>query len=503
MIKVLSSKQAYKLDELSISSKIISEEDLVDNAGKSIAYHIIEKFNQPFNKKYLCIAGIGSNGLDAVVCNYYLNLNNIESKLLIIDKKNINLIAASKYINPKTILSIKNIHNIHHFDWIIDGIFGTGLNRKIEGHYYDVIKLLESMKNILSIDVPSGIFASTGSAANIFIKAKQTISFTCPKVAHFLSEGYIATGELFLYSIGHSDLDVGSTLNLAEKKDISRMLEPIDISQHKYLKGKVLALSGSEAYTGAALLASKSAIASGTGVLRQIVPSSLKSIMSTNKEAIDILLEDNNKGFLSINSFQELKKYFDWPDCFLIGPGISENTDSIKLISKVLKEFKGNCILDGSGLMAISNYSKDGFSQIPKRTILTPHYGELARIIDLPVENMKNNIIKVLCEISEKLEDRILVLKGPNTIIVDGLSQMYIISNGNHLLATAGSGDVLSGIIASYIAMGYALKESAVLATYIHGNCSTSLLNKGNEHIYASKIISEIPKVQSKLRMQL
>ena len=501
MIKVLDSKQAYKLDEFSISSKIISEEELIDNAGKSIAYHIIEKINQPFKKKYLCIAGVGNNGLDAIICNYYLNLNNIDSKLLIIDKKNINLTASSKYLNPKTIFSIKDIHDISNFDWIIDGIFGTGLNRKIEGDYYDVIKSLESIKNILSIDVPSGVFGSTGSAANVFIKAKQTISFTYPKVAHFLSEGYIATGELFFYPIGHSDIDVGSTLSLIDQKDISSMLDPIDISHHKYSKGKVLALSGSGAYTGAALLASKSAIASGTGILKQIVPSSLKSIMSMNKESVDILLEDNNKGFLSINSFQEIEDYFDWPDCFLIGPGLSQDADSIKLISKVLKEFKGSCVLDGTGLTAISDYHKDGFSQIPKRTILTPHYGELARMIDLPLENMKNNIIKVLSGISEKLEDRILVLKGPNTIIVDGLNQMYIISNGNHLLATAGSGDVLSGIIASYIAMGYALKESAILATYIHGNCSGSLLKKGNEHISASKIISEIYKVQSELRM--
>jgi len=500
MIKVLNSNQSIELDKLSIKNKIISEAQLIDNAGKAVAYHIIENFDQPFSKKYLCVAGIGKNGLDAIVCNYYLNLNNINSKLLIINKDNIDFRAISKYIDKKNIFNDVDIKNLSTFDWVVDGIFGTGLNRKIEGDYYKVIKSLKMINNILSIDIPSGIFADNGDASNIFIKAKQTISFTYPKIGHLFSLGYAATGELFLYPIGHSDEDVNSNLKLIDKDDILDMMQPVDISKHKYSRGKILSLSGSKSYTGAALLSGKAGIQSGAGVVKQIIPSSLHYIMSRNNEAIDLLLNDNQDGFLSLDSYKEIKIYFDWADCFIVGPGLSQSEKSINLVKKILKEYKGNCVLDASGFLSLPNYSDNIFSKIPGKTILTPHYGELAKILNISNEELNRNTIKILSDISKKLDDRVLVLKGPNTIITNGNNQIYIISNGNQLLSTAGSGDVLTGIISFYVSSGYSLEKSAIIGTYVHAECSNFLLNKKYENMCASKIIDLIPKVQSGLR---
>ena len=505
MIEVLNSSQSVNLDNLSIDNNIISESQLIDNAGKAVAYHIIEKFNQPFNKKYLCIAGVGKNGLDAIVCNYYLNLNNINSKLLIINKNKIDFSNMSNYLEEKTVLDINDITNLSVFDWIIDGIFGTGLNREIEDDYYKIINLLNSFKNILSIDMPSGIFANNGVASNIFIKAKQTISFTYPKIGHFLSKGYSASGNLFLYNIGHLDSVAMSKINLIDKNDIYSMIKPLNIDKHKYLNGKVLLLAGSSNYTGAALLSGHATIQSGVGVLKQFVPNSLRNILSNNKEAIDIVLNDCEDGFLSINNYKQIQKYFDWPDCFIIGPGLSVEKKSVDLVSEILKDFTGSCILDGSGFLSLFDYdnNNDVFSKLPKKIILTPHYGELSKILNISVKELNNNTIEILTDISKYLKDRILVLKGPNTIIVNGSGEMHIISNGNQLLATAGSGDVLCGIIASYVASGYSLQESSIIGAYIHSECSRILLNDKNENICASKIIDKISKAQFLLREKL
>ena len=140
------------------------------------------------------------------------------------------------------------------------------------------------------------------------------------------------------------------------------------------------------------------------------------------------------------------------------------------------------------------------FSNLPKKTILTPHYGELSKILNISVSDLKNNTIEIISDISHKLEDRILVLKGPNTLVANGSGDIYIISNGNHLLSTAGSGDVLTGIIASYVTFGYSLEEASVLGVYIHAECSKLLFSKGYENISATQIIDVIPKVQFLLR---
>ena len=128
MIKILDSEQSIELDTLSIENKLISGEELIDNAGKAIAYHVIENIEDPFNKKYLCIGGVGKNGSDAIVCNYYLNINNINSDLLIINPGKINFKSIDKYINKEKFYTIEDVIDYKIFDWVIEGIFGTGLN---------------------------------------------------------------------------------------------------------------------------------------------------------------------------------------------------------------------------------------------------------------------------------------------------------------------------------------------------------------------------------------
>ena len=237
MINVLNSKQSKELDELSINEKI-SLDNLIDNAGKSLSTHIIEKISNPFNKTFLCISGTGNNGLDSIVCSYYLNKNNVKSDLLIVNPDIINSKYLKKYTSEFKYFNIDNLDDVHKYDWIVDGIFGTGLNRDMEGVYLKLSKKLKHHKNILSVDVPSGVYTDTGKVANSYVRARETVTFAHPKICHFLGDGYTNSGNLHTYSIGHiNNCNHDINIKLIEKSDINILIKSKDKNSNKNRHG--------------------------------------------------------------------------------------------------------------------------------------------------------------------------------------------------------------------------------------------------------------------------
>ena len=499
MISLLNSKESKELDYITISNGV-SREELIDNAGKTIAYHIIENIPNPFKKKVLCIAGLGDNGVDSIVCSSYLNKNRVHSDSLLIEPEKMDSKYLELYIHNKYLKFSENI-DFNQYDIIVDGIFGTGLNRPIESIYLDVIKKIYCHENIISIDIPSGIYADSGASSNINLKAKHTITFGYFKIGHFLSEGYSAAGKRYVYDIGHSTYESKQGIYLINKTDISNLHKKRNIKSDKYSKGKTLSLTGSLNYTGASLLSSSACLKSGCGIIKNIYPRSLYEEIIKIKESIDVPLEDNNLGYLRSINFDEIKSLYDWPDVFLIGPGLSLAPDSIKLVEKILSTYNGKCIIDATGLSSI-NYKKDKFSGIPGQSILTPHYGEFARLIDVTKKDVENNTIKLIEEVSQYLEDRILILKGPNTIIANSKKEKYIIQDGSSLLSTAGTGDILAGIISSYVAAGYSLEDSSILGVYLHAKTSKAMEESELENIMASDMIDFIPRIQSRINQK-
>ena len=499
MINVLNSNQSKRLDALSINQNF-DLDNLIDNAGKSLSIHILENVSNPFNKTFLCISGIGNNGLDSIVCNYYLNKNNVKSDVLIINPDMINSKYLKKYASKFKYLNIDNVDDLSKYDWIVDGMFGTGFNRDMEGLYLKLSKKLENHKNILSIDIPSGVYTDTGNSANSHIKARETITFTYPKICHFFGDGYANSGELHIYPIGHLDnYNNDVNIELIERLDICSLIKSENKNSNKYSNKKVISVCGSKRYTGALLLSNSSAMRSGVKILRKIIPSSLKEISFQHFESIDILIEDENKGYLGLEDYDKIIKELLWSDTLLIGPGLDESKDSVLLMSKILKSYAGLCIIDASAFLPIINGELE-INDIPEYSILTPHYGEFAKILNISIDELHNNTIEILDEFSKKLSNRILILKGPNTVIMTGSGNKYIIDNGNSLLSTAGTGDVLSGIITGYLSNGYSLLDSSILGAYLHSECSSYLSKRGYDTIIASDLLPLIPKVQYDLR---
>ena len=495
MLSILSAQESRNLDIDTIKEGISSKSDLVNNAGKVVAYHIIEKIKDPFNKSFLCIAGAGDNGIDAIICNSYLNKNSIDSTLMIIDPDKID----KSYLEDSLFVTPSNRLELSKYDYIVDGVFGTGLNRKVKGLYLSILKKMTKHKKIISIDIPSGIYADSGSSSGVCLNSIETITFTYPKYAHYLSDGYKSTGNLFIYNIGHSEDKINNQVFLLKDQDISTLLKPIDLQSDKYKKGKILSLCGSSKYTGAAMLSALAAIKSGTGLLKQAYPYSLKDIFSQLKESVDYPLNDEKLGFLREENFKDIEKLYDWSDCLMVGPGLSTKKESLNLIKKILLSYKNKCVIDATALQVI-NYKHDKFSKIPKESILTPHYNELSKILKISKDELMNNTISILSEISKHLGERILVLKGSNVIIVDGNNNKYIVDKGTSVLSTAGTGDILTGIISSYVSSGYKIFDAAIIGVYIHAYISSIYSKNHIQNIIASDLISQIPKAQSFFR---
>ena len=215
-------------------------------------------------------------------------------------------------------------------------------------------------KNIIAIDIPTGILADTGKSVNIYVEASETISFGFPKRGHYLSEGFSATGRLSIYDIGQTrDMTGHSQIEdvyQITSNDIVRILKnnKESVQVNKYSKGQVLVYGGSENYTGAVLLSANAALLCGAGIVKLMYNSKLSYSMSRFRESIDIPIKSKSPE-LTETEYSEMESYFKFLDCMLIGPGLSTTKKSIKLTNKILNNFKGKCIIDAGALAAIDD----------------------------------------------------------------------------------------------------------------------------------------------------
>ena len=234
MLDIISAKDSIRLDQETIDSKICTKNLLVQNAGRAIAFHLIDNIDNPFNKTFIGIAGIGDNGLDAIICHKILKKNSVNSILFVIDSSKVK----SSYLDRELYYSKIEDVDFSLYDIIVDGIFGTGLNRNVVGDFAEVINKISKCKNVVSIDMPSGVLTDTGITSGPSVNAFSTITFTYPKISHFIGEGYTKRGELFIYDIGHQKDLIKSNIKLICDEDISNKIKPISKDNDKYMNGK-------------------------------------------------------------------------------------------------------------------------------------------------------------------------------------------------------------------------------------------------------------------------
>ncbi len=500
-MRLLTKEQARELDRIAIKQMGIPGIDLMGKAGSAVAEYAQNMIAGIHTPKVAIICGKGNNAGDGYKAALELQKVGVNPQIFILlDKKDItgdSLFFYEKCVKENVALTHLVELPKQKYDLIIDALLGTGFKGELRAPILDFTKWINNQKSlVLSIDIPSGVNSNSGNVAKNAIIADATVTMSMTKVGMTLEPGKSHCGEVIPVDIGFPDIYNelhGIKYRMVDEDLAYKYLKAPDVNTHKHRQGKVLVIAGSRGMTGAAILASLGAVHSGVGLVTTCAPESLNNIYETNIiEGLTVSCQDDGKGYFTVKNYDEIEKYFDWADVLLIGPGLGKNESTKKLVIKVVTNFTKPLVIDADGLSCFAE-NLELFNKIKSDYIITPHHGELARLINENTSVIINNIIEYLQKFMNEFNGT-LVAKNAPTLIGHG-NEVVINSTGNQGLATGGTGDVLSGVIAGFVAQGISTRIAAELGVFIHGMAADNVAErKGYRGLIASDLLETLPQ---------
>lgn len=493
-MKIATGSMMKELDRRAIEDLKIPSLILMENA----ALRVIANLDMA-RSYFVVIAGQGNNGGDGLaiarhlktlgkeVDVYYIaedetGTQETEANLTICRNMNINIVTVHEEYDLWDLREAVN-----DADTVIDALFGIGLSRPVRGIHSEVIEILNEMsRHTVAVDIPSGIHADTGEVMGVAVKAEKTVTFSCYKKGFLNYSTTEYAGEILVESIGIPGelIDAVTGHEYLVSPDIVRGLIPVrSRTGYKGDYGRILIVAGSPGFTGANKIASEACIASGAGLVT----------VSSDERVLD-LIAMNVKEAMTVHP-DHIEEAVKRCNVIAFGPGMGNNEDTMLLLMRIIRTLREEgksdtvLILDADGLNVLEDKT-DLLENIGVRVILTPHFGEMARLSGNSVEFIKKNRIDVAKKFARKHKVT-LVLKGHNTIITDGVS-CFVNPTGSSAIATGGMGDCLTGMIAGLAGQGLEPMEAATAATWLHGRIGDELA-KSRYSVTATEIISRIP----------
>jgi len=509
-MKVLTAEQMYFVD-----SKTIEEGTpglvLMRNAGKSVFDLLMSLPEIDDNARIVIVAGKGNNGGDGFRIAELLARNGYYSAVYLlakkIDTKGDAALCMHDALNAGAVFTElldesgldKLSSELVRADVVIDAIFGTGLKGEVTGLPASVIKRInDSSAAIVAVDIPSGVDASTGDASSHSIWSDFTATFGALKVGHVKQPGRFHSGEITVNDIGFSP-DVmesaGEFGNALLPDEAIHLIPQRPYNAHKGTAGRLLILAGSVGLTGAATLSSIAALRSGAGLVTLGCPASLNDILEVKlTEVMTLPLpEVRNKRCLSTRALGEIRSFTSNIKTVAVGPGLGRNHETGELVRRFISQYDGNVILDADGIYAFKG-AMELLDTAPCSVILTPHAGELATLMGEDIQTIVNDP-KDAAQRAAKATGSIVLLKGAPTIIAHPSGEVWINPTGNESMATAGMGDLLTGVIAGFVTQGLRPMEATVLGAYIHGASGDIASEfKGVHGVIAGDVLEFIPE---------
>ncbi len=498
-----------KIDAHASSHCAIPSLVLMENAGRCVVDEMETHFGSVDGTSILVVCGKGNNGGDGFVVARHAYHRGADVTVLLMEKNsslkgdaetNFRILkqCSSERLQLIEQYSLSKIKK-QKFDFIVDAIFGTSFHGALEGKYVDVIRWINVQRasKIISVDVPSGLNAETGEVVSLAVKAHRTVTFAAPKVGFYLGKGKEYSGKISIVDIHIPNSVIekfSEKLFLTEKNDVAKSLPRRSALSHKHSVGKIFILAGSKGLTGAALLCSQSAMKSGAGAVILGVPESeFYAVAKRTLEVMPFALPSTNEGTFSSSAFANVRSKLHWADAVLLGPGLSQNNETQKFMYTVIEKITAPLIIDADGLNAVAKNLSVLKKRKTKDIVLTPHIGEFSRLAKLGVDEIEKNTIDIVRRFAKEYRV-ILVLKGAHTIIAEPGGKVFFNATGNAGMATAGSGDVLAGIIASLIGQGNSPLHAAINGVFIHGEAGDTCKEKiGIMGMTAKDILNEIP----------
>ena len=500
-MKVSNVNEMRELDRTAIETYGIKEELLMENAGDAVYFVILNKFGIK-NKRFVIFCGMGNNGGDGFVIARKLHSNGGLVKVFVLGDQEKYRGAAKLNLDilkhlPVEIREVQDESSVHmdimHADAVVDAILGTGLMRDVKGLYAHIIASINgSGKIVFSADIPSGVAGDTGKVMGIAVKADYTVTFGLPKLGNLMFPGYDLCGELYvthisfppeLYDSDHLKVDVIPHISLPSR----------DARAHKGSMGQVLFIAGASGYLGAPYFAAHAFLKAGGGYSRLATPESITSFIANKGSEIVLLPQkETEKGGIALENKEFLLNLGNKMDMVVMGPGLSLEAETKALVRELVKDLAVPLLLDGDGITAICHDP-----QILKgrraETVLTPHLGEMARIMGIDVRKIDQDSIHVLQRTSRRLQS-ILVLKGAHSLVGLPDDRVYMNMSGNSGMATAGSGDILTGVIAAMFGLGLDFEDAVLKGVFLHGVAGDlAAEKKGMDGMTAQDILDHLP----------
>ncbi len=518
-MQAVTAYEMARLDSEAIEKYGINGTILMENAG-SRAFEIINLQVQTFKTKpqVLVFVGTGNNGGDGLVIARYCVSHQLNTTVIFFDS---NEIEFEKKLKHETLvhyqitkkfslrwLSIESFLKKEKDSFssenliIVDAIFGTGLTRNVEGIYAEAITWMNEKKvSIFAIDIPSGIDANTGNILGTAVKANETITFAFPKIGHYQYPGKKNTGNLHIVDIGIPRFLLNDHVQIYS--EVYQPNLPLSyhgsFDAHKGKKGHLLVWSGSLEKPGAAHLVCRSAFRSGAGLvslLAELCPSEISGLSLQKDHEVMLQFFQSNDSFIDISTWLEKKS------CIVIGPGLADNEQNVTRMKNILSHSQVPMVIDATGLDLLKKAFDDNPRILSDRQthslVITPHVGEMSRLLEKKISEIQKDRVNIAQHLAKKWQ-AIVVLKGAQTVIASYDGKTAINDIDEIALSTAGSGDVLSGMLAAICGRSGVSFENVAFAVFLHAIAGRIASENLHQHsVMASDIINNIHKAFKK-----
>jgi hydroxyethylthiazole kinase-like uncharacterized protein yjeF len=505
---VVTAEQMREMDRLTIQKYGVPGLDLMERAGQGITKAILERYGRAARKGVLVVAGKGNNGGDGLVVARFLKKEKIPCEVALLARQNElspdaahNLRAYLKLRGKVTEITNGTLDllnkRIPGKGVLVDAILGTGTTKAVGGVYAEAITLMNaSGAPIVAVDIPSGLDTDNGTPLGVAIQAEMTVSLAFPKLGLVIYPGLSYAGELVIADIGIDPRavdEVAPQTEIVEPAAIKRLVPIREPDTHKGTYGHLFVMAGSRGKTGAAIMGCRAAMRTGAGLVTLAAPRSLNNIFASSLvEVMTEPLQDNSAEEIEPLSDGDWRRLLARKNSLLFGPGIGVNDSTRTMLRWLLRNLEIPWVIDADGLNNLG-LEMDRLRHAKRPPILTPHPGEMARLIDKDTATVNRNRVEIARSFATEHRCHV-VLKGARTVIATAEGKIFINPTGNPGMASGGMGDVLAGILAALLGQGFSPENAMKLGVYLHGFVGDRVAaEKGQIGLIASDIIEGLP----------
>jgi NAD(P)H-hydrate epimerase len=513
-MKIVTAHTMQELDRRAIEEYGIPGRDLMEQAGRGCAEHILAAYGTRQSKRVVILAGRGNNGGDGyVIARYLLEKGWHVLVIILAEQDAIHGDALTNLVLlPDQILSFcpgegelteKHADDLQSADVLVDALLGTGLRNDLQGIYLEAVELINRAPGkVVAVDISTGIHGTTGRILGQAVHANMTVTFGMAKLGHVLYPAAAHVGRLVIVDIGIPPqlMEEAVGYDFLNEKLMAPLIRPRERQAHKGVFGHCLIVAGSIGKTGAAALAANSAVRTGSGLVTLAVPESLNQILEVKTtEAMTLPLPDAGSGYLTTHAIAALEKSLPGKSAVAIGPGIDRRPASFTVVKTLIENISLPLVIDADGLNAIAEDTTVLHRRRSRNIVLTPHPGEMSRLLGSSIPDVAAIRISVAQEFARTFGVYV-VLKGARTIVAAPNGMAAINGSGNPGMASGGMGDVLTGVIVSLLGQGYSTWNACRLGVFIHGMAGDLVaMEQGETGMTATDLMEMIPRAFNRL----